>query len=71
MKRFRTYDLAVAFYQQCQGITLPGYAKNQLLRSALSVALNLREARGRGHAPRPEAFLSYRNGLGSRMSGTS
>ena len=47
MNRFRSYDLAVAFYTKAKSIKLPGYVKNQFLRAALSIPLNLREGRGR------------------------
>ena len=47
MKPFRSYDLAVAFYKKSLAVKLPYYAKSQLNRAALSVALNLREGRGR------------------------
>ena len=40
---FRTYQLSVEFYRQCHGVAAPGFLKNQLLRAASSVALNLSE----------------------------
>jgi four helix bundle protein len=45
--RFRSYDLAVAFYTKSRSIKLPGYVNNQFFRASLSIALNLREGRGR------------------------
>ena len=47
MQNFRTLDLAVAFYRQVVGLKLPHHLKDQLLRAASSVALNLAEGRGK------------------------
>ena len=43
MKNFRTYQLAVTFYKQCQSLKLPYYLKDQLNRASSSVVLNLAE----------------------------
>ena len=47
MKNFRTYDLAVQFYRQAVALPLKAHLKEQLLRAAASVALNLAEGRGK------------------------
>lgn len=47
MKGFRTFDLAVKFYRQVRTLELPGHLKDQLVRAACSVALNLAEGRGK------------------------
>ena len=47
MQNFRTFDLAVTFYQLTRTLPLRGALKDQLDRAAASVALNLGEARGR------------------------
>ena len=44
---FRTYKLAVAFYHSVGIIKLPGHLKDQLVRAAASVVLNLAEGNGR------------------------
>ena len=44
---FRSLDLAIQFHDSCQGLALPGYLKNQLLRASSSVALNLAEGYGK------------------------
>ncbi len=47
MKNFRSYQLAVHFYQSVQNITLPKHLKDQLLRASSSIALSLAEGRGK------------------------
>ena len=42
-KTFRSYQLAVEFYRRCQEVRAPAFLKNQLLRAASSIALNLAE----------------------------
>ena len=43
LDNFRTYQLAVEFYRQCERLKAPGHIKSQLLRSSSSIALNLAE----------------------------
>ncbi len=43
INNFRTYRLAIEFYRMCQEVKAPGFLKNQLLRAAGSIALNLSE----------------------------
>ena len=47
MKNFRTYDLAVSFYQATERLKLGSHLRNQLLRASSSTVLNLAEGRGR------------------------
>ena len=47
IQKFRTYNLAVAFYQICLTLCLEYHLKDQLSRAASSVALNLAEGAGR------------------------
>ncbi len=47
MKSFRTYKLAVEFYQEAGKLSLPKHLKDQLLRASASIALNLAEGDGR------------------------
>lgn len=41
--KFRTLDLAVEFYQMIQTIEAKGHLKDQLIRAASSISLNLAE----------------------------
>ena len=47
MKNFRTYQIAVQFYQLLKQQTLPAHLKDQLRRAAASIVLNLAEGSGR------------------------
>ena len=43
LTNFRTYQLALELYRQCEDITMPRYLRDQLLRAASSICLNLAE----------------------------
>jgi len=43
LSQFRTYQLSVRFYQICLGLKLPTHLRDQLLRAASSISLNLAE----------------------------
>ena len=47
MHSFRTYHLAVQFYRTVRTAPVPGHLRNQLLRAASSIPLNLAEGRGK------------------------
>ena len=47
LAKFKTYQLSIGLYQECQKIRLPRFLKDQLLRAASSVTLNIAEANGR------------------------
>ena len=43
LKQFRTYQVSLRFYQACVLLKLPRHLKDQLLRAASSITLNLAE----------------------------
>ena len=43
MKNFRTYELSIQFYKDCQGLKLSSIARDQFDRALLSIPLNLSE----------------------------
>lgn len=43
LKHFRTYQLSLQFYRSCEQLRLPRHLKDQLLRAASSISLNLAE----------------------------
>ena len=43
IKGFRTYELAIEFYSQCERLKLPQHLRSQLLRASSSISLNLGE----------------------------
>ena len=47
MKNFKTYELAISFFNACLKLKLRGTLRNQLERASSSIALNLSEGRGR------------------------
>ena len=47
MNNFRTYNLAINFYKECEKLHVNNVLRNQLTRASSSIALNLAEGRGR------------------------
>ena len=60
---FRSYQLAVQLYKDCKSVQLPGYLKDQLLRAASSVVLNLAE--GSCRSTRKDRVRFYSIAFGS------
>ena len=63
MKNFRTFVLAVNFYEQIRCHKLSTVFRDQLERASQSIALNLAEGYGRGLSPDQKRF--YRISMGS------
>jgi len=47
LANFKTFQLSVRFYKECNKIKLPKHLKDQLNRSSSSVSLNLAEGYGK------------------------
>jgi four helix bundle protein len=60
---FRSYQVAVQVFNQARALKLPGYLKDQCLRSASSVVLNLAEGCGKDSPADRKRF--YQIALGS------
>lgn len=43
LKQFRTYQLSIQFYKSCVDLKLQKHLRDQLLRAAASITLNLAE----------------------------
>jgi len=43
LKQFKTYQLSIRFYKTCSQLKLPRHLKDQLVRAASSITLNLAE----------------------------
>jgi four helix bundle protein len=43
LKKFKTYQHSIEFYHKCEKIKCPTHLKDQLLRAASSISLNLSE----------------------------
>ncbi len=63
MKNFRTYDLAASFYRQILLLEVARHFRDQLLRAAASITLNLAE--GRGRATRQDQVRFFTIAMGS------
>jgi four helix bundle protein len=63
LQKFRTYELSIVFYQECKQVKLPHAMKDQLMRAASSITLNLSE--GSAKTSRKERLRYYSIAFGS------
>ena len=63
LTNFRTYELSIDFYRQCRQIKLPYAMRDQLMRAASSITLNLAE--GAAKSSRKERLRFYGISFGS------
>lgn len=63
MQKFKTYQIAVKFYQNCQQLRLKEPLRSQFQRACLSIVLNLAEGSAKPTAKDRRKF--YRISLGS------
>ena len=63
LQNFKVYQASLQFYHECEKLHLPAFLKDQLLRAASSVSLNLAEGAGRKTSKDQTRF--YRIALGS------
>lgn len=57
MKTFKTLDLAVEFYHSVESVEAKGNLKDQLLRAASSISLNLSEGNAKGSVNEKRHFF--------------
>lgn len=69
IRNFQAYDLAVQLMKQVKGIEAPGYSKDQLLRAAQSIVLNLAEGSGKPSTKEKKRFYSIAFGSTREVQG--
>ena len=69
MKTFRTFKVAVQFYHAATAQQLPGHLRNQLLRAASSIPLNLLEGRAKPTLPDQLRFFHIAMGSARECQG--
>ena len=58
LKKFKTYQLSVKFYQTCERLNLPRHLKDQMSRASSSICLNLAEGSGKQTIKDKKKFYS-------------
>ena len=64
LERFKAFELAKTFYDQCKTLELPVHAKEQLNRASLSIGCNLAEGSGKLNSQKDQLRF-YRIAFGS------
>ena len=64
LTNFRTYQLSIQFYREASQLKLPFHLRDQFLRAASSITLNLAEGSAKGTSKDRTKF--YRIALGSQ-----
>ncbi len=62
MKTFRTLDLAIEFYAQVEKLQITGHLRDQILRAASSVSLNLSEGNAKRSVKEKKRFYQIAYG---------
>ena len=57
IRNFRTYEIAVEFYQRTATLKLPRHLKDQLSRASSSIVLNIAESSGRSSKKEQRRFF--------------
>ena len=63
LKNFRTFELSIQFYRECKKVKLPYAMRDQLMRAASSISLNLSE--GSAKSSNKERLRYYSIAFGS------
>lgn len=58
LNNFRSYQLALKFYQSASALKCPGHLRSQLLRASSSIVLNLSEGSARPSEVERKRFYS-------------
>jgi four helix bundle protein len=69
LSSFRSYKLAVAFYEKAEGLKAPPHLRSQMLRASSGIVLNLAEGSARGTTA--DRIRFYRIALGSQRECTA
>ena len=62
MSNFRTYDLAVLYFKECEKLRVAAFLRNQLDRAASSIVLNLAEGNARSTTKDRKRFFQIAYG---------
>ena len=69
LKNFKTYQLSLEFYWLCENHKCARHLRDQLLRAAASITLNLAEGSAKPTARDRKSLLLYCTWFSSRMPG--